>query len=117
MKVAMYDLPKAKTKIRNLSKPAIRNVSGSELEAQGLKNVIPSDIFEVYTRLEILLRIKLSGHSNTLTEAKNLFGELYKRGEIKNEQQYRKALNKFHIRILTNINVITLEKYSFMKNM
>ena len=38
----------------------------------------------------------LNGHSDTLTEASNLYDELYKRGEIENEQQYRKALNKFH---------------------
>ena len=37
----------------------------------------------------------MTGNSDTLTEASNLIDELYKRGEIQNEQQYRNALNKF----------------------
>ena len=58
------------------------------------KNIIPSNIIDIYTILEILLQIKLSGHTDTLTEANNLFDEIYYRGEIQNEQQYRNALNK-----------------------
>ena len=59
------------------------------------KIIIPSDIIDIYTRLEILLGLKLSGHSDTLTEASNLIDELYKRGEIQNKQQDRNAPNKF----------------------
>ena len=59
------------------------------------KIIIPSNIFDIYTRLEILLGQKLSGHSSTLTEASSSKDELYKRGEIQNKQQYRNALNKF----------------------
>ena len=65
------------------------------LEGQGVKIIIPSNIIDIYTRLEILLGLKLSGHSDTLTEASNLIDELYKRGEIQNKQQYRNALDKF----------------------
>ena len=61
------------------------------------KIVIPSNIIDIYTRLEILLGLKLSGHTDTLTEASNLIDELYKRGEIQNKQQYRNALEKFQI--------------------
>ena len=64
------------------------------LQGEGVKIIIPSDINDIYTRLEILLGLKLSGHTDTLTEASNLIDELYKRGEIQNEQQYRNALNK-----------------------
>ena len=46
------------------------------------------------TRLEILLGLNLSGHTDTLTEASNLIDELYKRGEIQNEQQYGNAIKK-----------------------
>ena len=67
----------------------------SHLEGQGMKIIKPSNIIDIYTRLEILLGLKLSGHTNTLTEASNLIDELYKRGEIRNKQQYRNALNKF----------------------
>ena len=65
------------------------------LEGQGVKIIIPSNIIDIYTRLEVLLGIKLSGHSDTLIEASNLTDELYKRGEIQNKQQYRNALDKF----------------------
>ena len=54
----------------------------SNLEGEGVKIIIPSSIIDIYTRLEILLGLKLSGHTNTLTEASNLIDELYKRGEI-----------------------------------
>ena len=37
----------------------------------------------------------MSGHTDTLTEASNLFDEFYKRGEIENDHQYRNALDKF----------------------
>ena len=68
----------------------------TKLKCRGVeKIIIPSNIIDIYTRLEILLGLKLSGHSNTLTEASNLIDELYKRSEIQNKQQYRNALNKF----------------------
>ena len=66
------------------------------LEGQGVKIIIPSNIIDIYTRLEILLGLKLAGHTDILTEASNLIDELYKRGEIQNKQQYRNALNKFN---------------------
>ena len=66
------------------------------LQGRGIeKIIIPSNIIDIYSRLEILLGLKLSGHTDTLTEASNLIDELYKRGEIQNKQQYRNALNKF----------------------
>ena len=67
-----------------------------KLEGRGVEKIItPSNIIDIYTRLEVLLGLKLSGHTNTLTEASSLIDELYKRGEIQNKQQYRNALNKF----------------------
>ena len=68
----------------------------TKLKGRGTeKTIITSNISDIYTRLEILLDLKLSAHANTLTEASNFIDELYKRGEIQNEQQYRKAPNKF----------------------
>ena len=58
------------------------------LEGQGVKIIKPSNIIDIYSRLEFLLGLKISGHTDTLTEARNLIDELYKRGEIQNEQQY-----------------------------
>ena len=65
------------------------------LQGEGVKTIIPSNIIGIYTRLEVLLGLKLSGHTDTLTEASNLIDELYKLGEIQNKRQYRNALDKF----------------------
>ena len=66
--------------------------SSDKLEGEGIKIIIPSNIINIFTRLEILLELNLSGHTDTLTEASNLIIELYKRGEIQNKQRYRNAL-------------------------
>ena len=66
-----------------------------DLQEEGVKVIIPSNITDIYVRLETLLGLKLSGNSNTVTEASNLIDELYQRGEIQNKQPYRNALNKF----------------------
>ena len=81
MKDALYILPKEIAKIRNPPLPAIENES-DKLEGHGIKILIPSNINDSYTRLEVLLGLKISGHTDTLTEASNLIDELYKRGEI-----------------------------------
>ena len=73
------------------------NLKGKGVE----KIIIPSNIIDIYTRLEVLLGLKHSGHTHTLTEASNLIDELYKRGEIQNKQQYQNALNKFKIQTYT----------------
>ena len=71
-------------------------LKSNNLQDRGIeKSIIPSNIIDIYTRLEVLLGLKLSGHTDTLTEASNLIDELYKRGEIQNKQQYRNALDKF----------------------
>ena len=68
----------------------------NNLQGRGIENIIiPNNIIDIYTSLEVLLGLKLSGHTNTLTEASNLIDALYSRGEIQKEQQYRNALNKF----------------------
>ena len=59
------------------------------------KIIIPSNIIDIYTRLEILLGLELSGHTDTLTEASNLKYELYKRDEIQYERQNRNSPNNF----------------------
>ena len=66
-----------------------------DLEGQEVKVFVPSNSFYIFTRLEILLGVKLSGHTDTLTLHSNLIEDLYKRGEISNEQQHLNALYKF----------------------
>ena len=94
MQDALYNLPKAVAKIRNPPLPEIEDIEDI-LQGEGVKIIIPSNIIDIYTRLEILLGLKLSGHTDTLTEASALIDELYKRSEIQNKQQYRNAINKF----------------------
>ena len=89
-------LPKLVEKIQNKTFDDITNDS-DDLQGQRLKIVKPFYINDIYTRFEILPGLKLSGHTNTLTEAGNLIDELYKRGEIQNELQYQSPLNKFKI--------------------
>ena len=69
-----YELDNEVRRILNLDK---------QLKGRGVeKHIIPSNKIDIYTRLEVLLGIKFSGHSDTVTEASNLIGELYKRGDI-----------------------------------
>ena len=89
------ELPRKVSEINNVRFIENTDDSDSDLRGEGLKIIIPSNITDIYTRLEVLLGLKLSGHTDTLTEASNLIDELYKRGEIQNKQQYRNALNKF----------------------
>ena len=87
-------LPKLVEEIQNRTYEEI-NVDSDDLQGEGVKIIIPSNIIDIYTRLEVLLGLKLSGHTDTLTEASNLIDELYKRGEIKNKHQYQNAINNF----------------------
>ena len=91
---ALNNLPNEIARIRDPSIPAIENET-NDLQGEGVKIIIPSNIIDIYTRLEVLLGLKLCGHTDNLTEASNLIDELYKLGENQNKQQYRNALNKF----------------------
>ena len=59
-----------------------------------MKIIMPSSIIDIYTRLEILGGLNLSGHIDTLTEASNLIDEIYKGGEMQTEREYRNAPDK-----------------------
>ena len=64
---------------------------------------------DIYTRLEVLLGLKLLGQTDIPTEASNLIDDLYKRGKIQNEQQHRNAPDKFKIKIITCIFVFIVQ--------
>ena len=89
-------LPRLVEEIQNRTFEEITDDS-DDLQGEGVKIIIPSNIIDIYTRLEVLLGLKISGHTDTLTEASKLIDELYKRGEIQNKQKYRNALDKFKI--------------------
>ena len=45
----------------------------TKLKGRGIqKFIIPSNVIDIYTKLEILLGLKLSGHTDTLSEASAL---------------------------------------------
>ena len=46
------------------------------IQDEGMNFIIPSNFMDKCIRLEILLGLKLSGHSDTLTETSNLKHEL-----------------------------------------
>ena len=75
-----YDLDNDVSRILNLD---------TKLKGRGIKKItIPSNITDIHTRLEVVLGLKLSGHTDTLTEASNLIDELYKRSKKQNKQHY-----------------------------
>ena len=58
-----YDLDKDVSRILNLD---------TKLKGRGVeKIIIPSNTIDIYSRLEVSLGLKLSGHTETLTEASN----------------------------------------------
>ena len=87
-------LPKLVEEIQNKTFDEITDDS-DDLQGKGFKKIIPSVIIDIYNRLELILGSYLFSHSDTLTEARNLRDELYKRGEIQNKLQYRYALDSF----------------------
>ena len=102
----LKNLPGAIDRITNLPLvlPTIGNLEDSyedefEEDAHDLERheiiSIPSNKIDKKSKLEKLLGIKLSGHTDTLTQASMLFDVVYKRCEKQNEQQYRNALDKF----------------------
>ena len=78
-------LPKLVENIRNKTFDGSLD-SSDDLQGEGVKIIIPSNIIDIYARLKNLRGLKLSGHTDTLTEAINLLSELYKRVEIQNKQ-------------------------------
>ena len=67
----------------------------NETEGDRTKTFTPSDTIDIWTCSEILLGLKISGHTDTLTHASNLIDEIYHSGEIQNEQEHPNAPDKF----------------------
>ena len=94
MKDALYNLPKTIPKNLNPPLAAVGNIENSnekisdnDLEGQRIEEIIlPYNINVVYIRLEVLLRSKKTGQTIFSTKRSNLIDEIYKRGEIQNEQ-------------------------------
>ena len=70
-------LPKLVEEIQNKTFGDIIDSSNNDLQGQGNKITIPSKLFDIYTRLEILLGLNLSSHTDTLRHASILIDEIY----------------------------------------
>ena len=54
----------------------------NNLQGEGIEKIITSSkLIDIYTRIKILLGLKLSGYPKFLTEASNLIDQLYKRNK------------------------------------
>ena len=69
----------------------------SKLKGKGIKIIIPFNIVDIWARQEVPLGLKLSGHTDTLTEANIPLVEIYERGEVQNELRYSNDLDNFHM--------------------
>ena len=87
-------LPKLVDEIQNRTFEEI-TADSDDFQGEGVKIIIPSNIIDIYTRLEVLPGLKISGHSDNLTEASNIIDELNKLGEIQNKQQNGNSLDNF----------------------
>ena len=79
MKDVTNEFPKAITKFSKppLSIPTNENEGESDgLQGETMETIIPSNIIDIYTRLEILLGLNRSGETYNLTEASNLIDKL-----------------------------------------
>ena len=50
-------------------------------QAEGVEIIMPSNNIDTWAKLEVLLGVKISGHTHTLTEGSNLIDEIYKKDE------------------------------------
>ena len=84
----------------DLNKDVRRSLNlGTKHEGNGFeKSIIPSNIYHIFTRLELLLRVKLYGHTDNETEASNLIDDTYIRGATQSEHYYRIAFDKLRIK-------------------
>ena len=101
--------------IKNDLDKEVRTISNLDTKLYGYgieRIIITSNLIDIYTRLEVLLGLQLSGHGDTLTEASSLIDELYKTGEIQNKQLYQNAPNKFSTLQLESSSKI-LEQIAF----
>ena len=86
------DLPE---KVAKIEWQTVNVDKSNDLRGDGMEIITPADIVDIYARLKVLLGIKPSGRADTLTEASNLIDEIYKKGDIE-EEQNRNAVYKLH---------------------
>ena len=74
-------------KVAKIENGIVNEEENDGLHGEGMNTIIPSIIIDNYTWLGVLLGLKLSRHTDTLKKVGNFMGEVYKRGEIDNDQQ------------------------------
>ena len=77
------------------SSPAIQNEKETnDLQDEAVEILILSIIIDIRFQLEVLLELKLCGHTDILTKPSNQINEIYDKGGIQTEKLYQKALHK-----------------------
>ena len=59
-------------KVAEIQSKPLNEDESVDLQGQGMKIIIPSNVLDIWTRLKFLQGLTLFGHVDTLTEAKNL---------------------------------------------
>ena len=91
-----YNRDKLKDEAYGILNPSRETKDKSkDLQTEGVKTIVSLVVIDIWTNLEVLLRLKVRGHTDTLTEASNLIDELIKRGEIPNENNFQILLVNF----------------------
>ena len=61
------------------------SVECDDSQGKEMKNLLPFNQSDIWTKLEVLRELELSGHTDTLTRASNVTDELYETTEGQNE--------------------------------
>ena len=82
-------------KVEKIETKIVKEDESNDLHDTGVEIIIPSNIIDIWTILEVLLSQNSSGNTDTLTETSNLTEELNQKCGIQTQQQYRNALDKY----------------------
>ena len=63
-------------RVANVQARLLNEEEPNEIQGEGMETIIPSDIYDRWTGLKVLLGLKLSGHADILTEANFLRDDL-----------------------------------------
>ena len=105
MRDAMENLAKVIERVLNPHSPQltfseneklVEEESENDNQGENMKFIIPSNIIHMWIRIDVLLELKLSGYTDTLTKARNVIDDLHKRCEVPNAKRYRNALGNFY---------------------
>ena len=87
-------------KVAEIESRMLSEDESNDLQGEGVKSILPSNIINISIGLEVLLVLKLLGHTDILTEDSNLIDEVYEKSSI----QKIKTISKCCWLISFNLN-------------